>query len=173
MNANDLLSAALGYGKRGWRVFPVHSPTGGTCSCGKADCRSIGKHSRVKGWLEVAGTSESTIRQWWQRWPDANIGIATGRKSGLVVLDVDEKNGKHGDASLTRLCEQHNWHPQTFTVETACGRHYYFQHPGGTVKGGACLAGPGLDIQAVGNKRPWPRRRPNPPRPNWSTRSAS
>ena len=33
------------------------------------------------------------IESWWSQWPDANIGIATGEISGLLVLDIDEKNG--------------------------------------------------------------------------------
>ena len=41
------------------------------------------------------------ISAWWTRWPNATIAIATGIISGLVVLDVDPKNG--GDANLEEL----------------------------------------------------------------------
>jgi uncharacterized protein YdaU (DUF1376 family) len=78
------------------------------------------------------------------------VGIATGVKSRLVVLDVDNKNGKDGNATLEALCRQHDWHPATFTVLTASGRHLYFEHPGGKVHGGTCALGHGLDVQGDG-----------------------
>jgi hypothetical protein len=34
-----------------------------------------------------------TITTWWGRWPAANIGVATGTVSGVVVIDVDEPGG--------------------------------------------------------------------------------
>ena len=33
----------------------------------------------------------SHIREWWHLYPDANIGIATGK--GLLVIDIDPQNG--------------------------------------------------------------------------------
>ena len=32
-HAQALLSAALTYARRGWHVFPCHTPTGSGCSC--------------------------------------------------------------------------------------------------------------------------------------------
>lgn len=147
---NSLLNAALDYAGKGWRIFPVHTPTGRGCSCHKPNCDAIGKHSRVKAWPDVATTDATTIRNWWAKWPDANVGIATGLKSRLLVLDVDNKNGKDGNAALAALCRLHNWKPETFTVKTASGRHLYFAHPGGTITGGTCVLGPGLDVQGDG-----------------------
>jgi len=40
------------------------------------------------GWPAKATIDPDIIRGWWQRWPDAGIGILTGR-SGLVALDAD------------------------------------------------------------------------------------
>ncbi len=37
---------------------------------------------------------------WWTANPDANIGIATGKISNLVVVDVDGEEGKKSLAEL-------------------------------------------------------------------------
>jgi replicative DNA helicase len=95
---NDLLAAALGYAARGWRVFPVHTPTaGGGCSCGSGDCdpKNHGKHpvSRlVPHGCHDATTDEATIKRWWAAMPEANVAIATGSASGLWVLDLDSSD---------------------------------------------------------------------------------
>jgi hypothetical protein len=73
----ELLEAALTYAGRGLHVFP---------------CR--GKLPRTEHGFQDASTDTDTVISWWQRWPDANIGIATGTASGLVVLDVDTQHGR-------------------------------------------------------------------------------
>ena len=82
-----LLEAALKYEQRGWAVFPL---------------RPRGKEPLTRHGFKNASTSEAQICQWWSEWPDANIGLAT-RKSGLVVVDVDTKEGKKGAETLARL----------------------------------------------------------------------
>jgi replicative DNA helicase len=94
MIMNELLAAALGYAARGWRVFPVHTVDGYGCSCGNPECepKNHGKHpvSRlVPHGCHDATTEESTIRRWWAAMPEANVAIATGKESGLWVLDLD------------------------------------------------------------------------------------
>ena len=83
---------ALAYAKRGWHVLALHSTREGCCSCGKKDCASAAKHPRTRRGEKDASTDLNQIRVWWNRWPDANIGIATG-PSKLVILDVDGKEG--------------------------------------------------------------------------------
>ena len=96
----SLLDAALSYAACGWQVFPCHTPTGAGCSCRRA-CGRIGKHPRTRNGLKDATTSQTTIRQWWKQWPQANIAVATGTVSGLVVLDEDTYKG--GDTSRVEL----------------------------------------------------------------------
>jgi putative DNA primase/helicase len=140
------LIAAIVYARMGWRVLPVHTPTlGGGCTCGNAGCKDQGKHPRLKNWTIVATTDEKTIRAWFTRWPDANVGIATGRASGIIVLDVDNRHG--GMESLAELEKKCGELPKTPTVRTGDGYHMYFRHPGGTIKNAEALAGlPGLDV---------------------------
>src|SRR5829696_4587689 len=85
-----MLDAALAYARRGWPVFPLHTSRGAGCSCGNPSCTDIGKHPRIKGWQDAATTHEAQVRDWWERrWPEANVGIPTGPRSGVLVVDHD------------------------------------------------------------------------------------
>ena len=152
--ANPLLEAALAYASLGWRVFPLHSPVqdgGCTCGCDDPSCRTAGKHPRTRHGHKDATTDAGTIRQWWATWPDANVAIATGAVSGIVVLDVDPDNG--GEETLAACLDRHGPLPPTVAVATGGGgRHHVFRHPGGEVKSnrGEHGLGPGLDVRADG-----------------------
>lgn len=137
---------ALEYAAQGWPVFPCHSVHGAACSCRRADCGSPGKHPRVGTGLKAATTDMETIGRWWQRWPSANVGVRTGTPSGLVVLDVDPGHG--GARSLDALVRRHGSLPAGPVVRTGSGGlHFYFAHPGHTVRNSAGLIGPGLDVR--------------------------
>jgi hypothetical protein len=145
--ANELLDAALRYAAAGWRVFPVHSLRGGVCTCGEPSCDNPGKHPLTQHGLHDATNSEAAILRWWNRWPDANIGI---RAEDIgVVIDVDPRNG--GDASLDRLIAEYGPLPDTVEVLTGGGgTHYYLSAPTKLAKGK--LPGyPGIDVQAAGS----------------------
>lgn len=128
---NELNSAALGYTHRGWRVFPLHGIVDGACSCKRDECSSPGKHPLVRRGLYEATTDMAQIRTWWRRWPNANIGIATGADSGLLVIDVDLPPA---EPSLVRLGELERPLPHTLTARTGGGGlHLYFRHPNRTL----------------------------------------
>jgi len=129
----NLAKAALAYASLGWPVFPV---------------RPLQKIPQIKSWPEKATTDPEQIREWWKRFPKANIGIVTGRRSGLVVVDIDPKNG--GD--------YHDFRSEfgNFDTPIACtpsgGLHLYFTLPIHTElqsRHDGCL-GPGVDFQAEG-----------------------
>ena len=86
--SSPTFKAVLSYGKRQWPVIPLCWIVGGKCSCGKSDCSSPGKHPLTANGVRNATTHPGTIVRWWRQWPNANIGIATGQVSRLVVLDV-------------------------------------------------------------------------------------
>jgi hypothetical protein len=145
---NDLLKAALSYAKYGWPVFPVHSARDGRCSCGNTHCENVGKHPRTSHGVKDATTDRDTIRGWWRKWPNANIGVATGKPSGTVVLDSDPRH--NGTASLRHLEREHHHLPKGPRVKTGGGgRHYFFERPDIPVKSKVGIAS-GLDIRSDG-----------------------
>lgn len=153
--ADSPLSWALRYAATGWPVLPVHGVKPRTedvteCTCsGGADCKSAGKHPRTRSGLKDASTDETVIRDWFTRWPDANLGILTGGASGIVVLDVDPRHG--GDKSLMELERRYDAMPQTLLALTGGGgRHICFQHPGELTRNSVGKLGPGLDVRADG-----------------------
>jgi hypothetical protein len=146
-----LLEAALAYARRGWPVFPLHHPDPHRgCSCIDAQkCRSPGKHPRTRKGLKDATTDPAQIRRWWELYPLAGVGLAMGRKSGLVALDVDPRSG--GDASLCELLERYGELPNTLEATTGGGgSHIFFAHPGVSFKNSASVLGEGLDVKTDG-----------------------
>lgn len=148
---DDLLRAALGYAERGLPVIALHTPTKDGCSCQRgADCSATGKHPRTENGVSDATTDQGKIRGWWAQWPDANIGIATGTKSGLLVVDVDNKGGKRGSDNLAALAAELGELPTTLTATTGSGEHLYFEHPGVPVKNSRSQLADGVDVKTEG-----------------------
>ena len=106
----SLLDWALAYASYGFRVFPLHSVRNERCTCGHDCGKDAAKHPRVAGGFKAATTDAEQIKAWWAKWPDANVGIATGRASRLVVFDVD---GTKGLTTLRTLIARHGSLPRT------------------------------------------------------------
>jgi hypothetical protein len=93
------LEAALQYARRGRSVLPCQN-----------------KVPLVRGGVHAATRDLATIERWWHTWPQANIAIACGAPSGVVVIDIDAPSQV----------------PELFNVMTLCastpsgGRHLYF-----------------------------------------------
>jgi len=143
------LDFALLYAGLGWRVFPVHAMLDDACSCGNASCSSPGKHPRTRRGCKDASADERRIRAWWKRWPDANVAVATGENSDLVVIDVDPRHG--GDDAWETLKHELDV-PTTWEVRTGGGGvHAYFRYPEGkSISIGAGVLGPGVDHRGNG-----------------------
>lgn len=148
---NELLHAALAFAAKGWRVLPCHTVDSEDrrCSCGSADCGSVGKHPLTPRGCHDATTDADTIRQWWTEAAVANVGIATGRESGLFVLDCD---GAAGLSALAKLEDQHGPLPKTLSIRTGGGgRHFYFRYPPNCAVGNrAKLGGLPIDVRGDG-----------------------
>jgi putative DNA primase/helicase len=133
-NEMTMLEAALAYAQIGFRVFPAHGIRNGACTCGGAKGCSPGKHpiGRLvpRGVLDASDDPHGVTR-WWSQVPDANIGIATGKNSALVVLDVD---GLVGEKTLAKLESKHGSLPPTWQAKTGKGRHLYFRYPKNVTK---------------------------------------
>lgn len=75
-----LLKDALRYQSQGCSVIP---------------CKPGGKEPLVP-WKKnkKKRASKKQIEDWWNEFPDANIGIVTGKVSGIFVVDVDGSRGE-------------------------------------------------------------------------------
>jgi hypothetical protein len=130
---NPVIPYAQSYAKGGWQSFPV---------------KPRDKTPLVR-WADMATTEENMILGWWDVNPDANIGIACGKRSGIIVLDVDAGHG--GYESLTELFEKYGKFPDTPISQTGSGgEHIFFRHPGVEIRNSASKLGPGLDIRGDG-----------------------
>jgi len=146
---------ALAYSRYGWYVFPVHSIRDGRCTCGRQACADIGKHpwAQPGAWhgLNDATRDENEICRWWERFPAANVGIAT-EASGLIVLDIDASHG--GEESLAELVAKYGRLDETIVALTGGGgQHFLFAAGEHRVATRAPALGPeysGVDTRAIG-----------------------
>lgn len=152
LDLSPLGLAALEYAARGWSVFPLHSPEAaspGGCSCGRAACGNIGKHPRTRDGFKSATTDTAQIVAWWSEAPRANIGIATGLVSGLLVLDIDPRNG--GDLTFEHLVQEVGEIPdEVHALTGGGGRHLLFRYPSSTASFRARPVGSGIDVKGDG-----------------------
>ncbi|MCW2929890.1 MAG: primase [Actinomycetia bacterium] len=155
-----VLEAALGYARRGMHVVPVRwVDADGTCVCARgAECDTPGKHPVHEAWPEVASTDPAQIGGWWRPEPEpgrivrewfpyANLGIVTGRLSGVFVLDVDTYAG--GQQTLSGYERRNGELPPTRVHGTGRdGTHYFFLHPDFDIRNSAGrVLGKGLDVK--------------------------
>lgn len=67
--------------------------------------------------------TELEVRQWFKQWPDMNIGIVTGKLSGLTVIDCDSQ--------LAIEYFYSGYKGKTPNVKTPRGMHFYFKYQEG------------------------------------------
>lgn len=152
MTLDVVAHPALQYAARSWHVLPLHDLASGSCSCGRA-CDSPGKHPRTEHGVKDATKDPAQIQAWLTQWPTMNVGIATG-PSGLLVLDVDPKNG--GEASWNDVVKRHgDGIANSIRVRTGGGGgHVYYARPPanghGDLGNTAGKLGPGLDTRGAG-----------------------
>lgn len=149
----NLLHCTLAYAGKGWPVFPLHTIRDGKCSCSNPKCKSPGKHPKIEGGFQNATTDKTQVKKWWSKWPDANIGIRTGKESRLFVLDLDHKDNpeKDGIRSMAVLVEKSGNLPQTPKVLTGSrGEHHYFKMPDLDIGNSSSKLAAGIDIRANG-----------------------
>jgi hypothetical protein len=149
---NPLLQFALWYVGRGWPVLALHTSIEGKCSCGK-ECGTPGKHPRyheddLQNGVHNATTDKTIIEKWWQRWPVANIGIATGKDS-FDVLDADIDETVNGLETLADLQLKHGPLPETPEQITGGGGRQFFFEYSSEIANRVKFA-PGLDTRSEG-----------------------
>lgn len=134
MTAPSLASAALDYAEQGFPVFP---------------CNPQNKRPLTENGFLDACTNPTVVSGWWQRFPDAMIGLPTGTASGVWVLDIDDPEAFAAKAPPL---------PVTRKAITGKGYHLYWQygedevrnaqrHP---VRGWPFPALPGAEVRGEG-----------------------
>jgi len=141
---NEFLEAALRYAKLGFRVIPL---------------KPGAKEPLIDDWPNRATWDEAQIREWWAKWPNANIGIATGRyRAGyFCVLDYDPRN----DPENRERWKEDPLPPTPMVFTGGGGAHFYFFTP---TPIGKRKVGPGKDLLGEGSYVVAPPSiHPNPP----------
>ena len=130
---NSLHAHVRQYIQAGFAILPIWWIADGKCGCGDTRCNSPGKHPI--GALAPKGVKNATsdlaiATAWWAQFPTANIGLALGRVSGYVAIDVD---GPQAQELLDKIFTIYNIpFVQTWRVETGRedgGYHLYYRYP--------------------------------------------
>jgi hypothetical protein len=137
----SLADFAERYAAQGFRIFPLHHPTQHGCSCGLFECPNAGKHPRTDNGFHAASNSVALVRDWWRRWPEANIGCVPGPRH--LVLDID---GPEGELTAQRMGLLSEPTLEVTSGREDGGRHRWYRHPGGTIGNG--ILGTGVDVRA-------------------------
>ena len=135
---NECLEAAIKYAtKYHWAVFPVSPQT---------------KKPLTPHGCKDAKKSVGPIMAWWEKWPTASVGIATGSISGLIVIDedLDEDKGLDGVAEVSIWERAHGELPETARVITGRGgSHLYYSYTGDDIKNRTGVL-EGVDVRGEG-----------------------
>ena len=126
---------ALRYAEMGFAVLPI---------------KPRSKIPITKNGFKDATTDPQTISSWWDRTPDANIAIATGSRSGgLVVIDLDrdKEKGIDGYETLKSWQKDHGTFPETWTSITGRKGYHLFYKDSATNRSRVKLY-EGIDIRA-------------------------
>ena len=105
---------ALYYADKGLAVFPLEPR---------------GKRPITKNGCKAATTNKDQISEWWDVHPNSNIGIATGKVSGgllVIDLDEDEEKDKHGYEVLKEWQQANGEFPETWQSITGRGGYHLF-----------------------------------------------
>lgn len=130
---NKLLEAALDYQSKGWSIVPL----------------APGEKYPCVPWthLHKEAASKEQVCEWWDKYPNANVGIVTGAVSNMVVVDIDIKNGK----AQTPPADILKVYPTDLISRTGGGGfHLFYEFPEGEPVGNKVGVMPGVDIRADG-----------------------
>jgi hypothetical protein len=123
------LEAARDYHRRGWAPIPLRP----------------GEKAPLINWrrFQEQPPQLKNVESWWGKHPDAGVAIVTGPASGLLVVDVDPRNG--GEQSIRGM----HLPPTLVTLTGGGGRHYLYRCSDSLPTRAAAL--PGVDLLARGH----------------------
>ena len=133
----SMYDAAIEYAKKGFAVFPL---------------KYRDKVPLTRNGCKDATTDAAQIKAWWQKYPNANIGLATGSVSQnvfVIDLDIDEDRGIDGYHSLEDWQREHGDFPETWTAITGRGGYHLYYRGNGKIKNRAGIID-GVDIRGNG-----------------------
>lgn len=133
MAETTMLDAALSYARLGLAVFPL--------------VEGAKNPATAKG-FKNASTDEKTVRTWWMRNPNYNIGIACGNGTMVIDLDVDEAKDEDGTATLRKWEDDNGKLPETATAVTGRGGLHMLYRIDGEAR---CSANPKLGVDVRGD----------------------
>lgn len=113
---------------RGWQLTPLR-----------------GKRPLGKGWQKAQAPDLETIERWAR---NGNIGLRTGKVSGVVVIDDDTPDR----SAATTL----DLPPTVVAITGGGGRHYYFGCPEGGLPNSAGKLAPKVDVRGDGGQVVYP-----------------
>jgi Bifunctional DNA primase/polymerase, N-terminal len=97
------------------------------CSCPRGlKCDRPAKHPLLRHGVRDATTEEAQLERWWRRWPQANVGLATG-----IVFDALDIDGPAGLAALQQLAGTVGLRlPGPLVATGGGGWHHWFRPTG-------------------------------------------
>lgn len=109
------LELAIQCAERGFKVFPVGPD----------------RKPWLKEWPTKCSSDEAQLTKWFTgRYKNAQVSVATGHVSGVIVIDIDNKHGAVAADTFAQFVAE-GW-PKTMTVKTQTGGlHLYYKDPGG------------------------------------------
>jgi hypothetical protein len=132
------------YLDKGFSIIPIKGPV-----YAKGDTeKELANDSKepLTSWAEYQSRqpTEDEIKKWWTKWPKANIGIVTGRVSGITVVDLDGKDA-------VEFARKNNF-PATPLVKTGrdFGFHEYYRYREGIRNFQKRDDLPGIDLRGDG-----------------------
>lgn len=165
-----MLAAALDLVADGGEVFMLGRTKRPVANC--PNCRDADDHDRetcdclMCHGFYAATRDPDRIRAMIAAQPHGLLAVRTGAVSGIVVVDIDTRNGGQIDRALM---------PRTaYALTGTDDPHLYYRHPGVPIPNSAGKLGPGVDVRGDGGyvvappsihprtKRPyrWARRHP-------------
>lgn len=141
---------ALAASEAGWRIYPIWPvDEQRVCTCPRRDnCGSPGKHPWTRHGIKDATSDQQEIAAMFAERPGANVGLATGKDSGVVALDLDTWHG--GGQSLTDLETQYGKLPPTRLDQSQKDLHWLFSFPQHLERLPSRVVAPGLELKADG-----------------------
>ena len=128
---HTMLNAALEYAAAYLPVFP----------CG------LDKRPLIPDWPHRASTDSTQVIAWWTTWPEAMIGLVTGARSLLYVVDLDVKGAVDGIAAYLALGIPK---AEIAARTPSGGGHAYYRWPGGGWNNTVAKIAPGIDTRGEG-----------------------